>query len=126
MAELRPVEDVWNELSEVDTTDEVALGIIQADREARVERCSSNVVAALQARGYHESDGLVVDVIAAIHAVATPPDDTTRERLGRVAYGVWYPVKMWMDLTEESREQQRVVGDTVRAELDKIREEQKL
>ena len=114
MNRVRPVKEGGDEPSEVDTTDEGALGIIQVDRVMIGEACAE----AYKRLSPAHREG----VVEAIIAVAKPPE-SERERLGRVAYGARYPVKMWMDLTEESREQQRVIGDTVRAELDKIREE---
>ena len=107
MDKLRPVKDVWGELSDVDTTDEVALGIIQADREAVVQACAD----AVNEEGYEP---------------ITKPPESDRVRLGRVAYeanGATYP---WKQQALSTREPYCIEAAAVRAELDKIKEEQKV
>ena len=131
MEKLRPVEDVWDELSEVDTTDEVALGIIQAERDAVVQRCAD----AVHEEAYTDStDYTVVSASVArrvILAVAKPRE-TERERLARKLFeadmvqnightpGLHVP---WEKILEDKRTKWRNFAAVAIIELDKIKEE---
>ena len=130
MDKLRPVEDVWDELCEVDITDEVAVGIIQADRRAHEEISGRNVDRALSAAGCPERF-----LFAACVAIVP---ETTRERLGRAVREEWVRwakeqenskpswLIPWETLPEDQREVDCRIAKAVRAELAKIKEEQKL
>ncbi len=133
MNKLRSVKDVWDELSEVDTTDEVALGIIQAERDAGVQRCADAA-----GKAWHDGEQRpcwLSDITNAILAVAQPTE-TTRERLGRVAYEAHKRdtekpdegqiFLNWHELRDRARESYMYRADAVCAELAKIQEEQKL
>ena len=134
MAELRPVKDVWDELSEVDTTDEDALGIIQAERDATVQRCADAALDTVEDI-LHPLEQTKELIRQAILGVAKP-SETERERLGRVAYEAHKRdtekpdegqiFLNWHELRDRARESYMYRADAVRAELDKIKEEQKL
>ncbi len=125
MDRLRPVEDVWDELSVVEVTDEGALGIIQADREAMVQRCADAAHEILAAEGF--LPGTRHAVTDAILGVAKP-SETEREQLGRKCWNARRCERdyKWEDLPELEKEAWREIAAAVCAELDKIREEQKL
>ena len=116
MNKLRPVKDVWDELSEVDTTDEVALGIIQADRVMIGEACAE----AYKRLSPAHREG----VVEAIIAVAQPPEDP-RERLGLIIHDHLSGIS-WEYLDECQIEHYYKAADALITELDKIKEEQKL
>ncbi len=137
MNKLRPVEDVWDELSVVEVTDEGALDIIQADRGETVLLCVEAAVTAITE--YCKGTVYYEPIREAIYAVAKPPE-SDRERLGRTVREAWVrwagsqsiiPPKAswlvpWNALGEPYREVDCLIGEAVRAELAKIQEEQKL
>ena len=131
MDKLRPVKDVWDELSEVATTDEDALGIIQAEREATVVRVWDIVKPIITP---HFSDQGVVRTKNAILAVAQPPEDP-RERLARKLWEADMVQNIghtpgrhtpWEKIGDDKRIEWRNIAAVAITELDKIKEEQKL
>ena len=119
MNKLRPVEDVWDELSEPEATDEDVLGIIQAERVMIGEAC---------AEAYKRlSPAHREEVVEAIIAVAQPPEPE-REQLGRKCWNARRCERdyKWEDLPELEKEAWREIAAAVLAEQRKIEEEQKL
>ena len=125
MDKLRPVEDVWDELSEPEATDEDVLGIIQADRDETVLLCVEAAVTAITE--YCKGTVSYEPIREAIYAVAKPPE-TERERLGRKLWESWpkFAVTHWGEVLEDVKESYRKGAAVVQAELAKIQEEQKL
>ncbi len=135
MEKLRPVEDVWDELSEVDTTDEVALGIIRADRKATIEVSIGRLY---DIQIFDRVDGhdliRVCDALSALRHVAKSPE-TDWEQLARklweadMVQNIGHTPERhtpWEKIGDDKRIEWRNIAAVAITELDKIREEQKL
>ena len=125
MDKLRPVAEVADAGGWIHYQDRVEL--IQAERDAIVQACA-DVAIDVAEDVIHPLEQTKMLIRQAILAVAVPPE-TMREQLGRTLYKSFRRVMSsteWDELSDYDRESYCDHAEVFIAELDKIREEQKL
>lgn len=122
MDKLRSAEELWNRLAKVEITDREVIDEINAYA-SEVARACADAYEAAELDGLSYPGDASEKIKQAILAVAKPLE-TTRERLGRVLYGlVWVGGAEWDGQPGPYKERYINIASALLAEQDKIRKE---
>ena len=121
MDKLRSAEELWNLIADPHITDEQVLKLLN-DHTVRVtQACADAYTVKVRAHG-----GIIVNSYVDAILAVVQPQETVRERLGRVLWNAQYPNGPWDPVPEMVKEQFCDRAAAVQAELAKIKEEQKV